>query len=126
MAQSVKAGTKVDLGTVIDYTISLGPRPSESEEPTPSPTKAPTNVRYVGTVTISNPFDYEGESGVIKLVLSQDGKSRTVYEGTLGYEDFPRSFTINGWSDNNGTVTISRDDKILDGVSFNVEFKKVQ
>lgn len=126
MAQSVKAGTKVDLGTVIDYTISLGPRPSESEEPTPSPTKAPTNVRYVGTVTISNPFDYEGESGVIKLVLSQDGKSRTVYEGTLGYEDFPKSFTINGWSDNNGTVTISRDDKILDGVSFNVEFKKVQ
>ena len=126
MAQSVKAGTKVDLGTVIDYTISLGPRPSESEEPTQTPTKAPTNVRYVGTVTISNPFDYEEESGVIKLVLSQDGKSRTVYEGTLGYEDFPKSFTINGWSDNNGTVTISRDDKILDGVSFNVEFKKVQ
>lgn len=126
MAQSVKAGTKVEAGTVIDYTISLGPRPAEQEEPTPSPTKAPANVRYVGTVTISNPFDYEGESGVIKLVLAQDGKSRTVYNGTLGYEDFPRSFTINGWSDNNGTVTVSKDDKIIDGVSFNVEFKKVQ
>ena len=126
MAQSVKAGTKVETGTVIEYTISLGPRPVEQEEPTPEPTKAPSPAKYVGTVTVSNPFDYEGDSGVIQLVLAQDGKSRTVYKGTLGYEDFPKSFTIDGWSDNNGTVTVSVDNKIIDGVSFNVEFKKVQ
>lgn len=126
MAQSVKAGTKVETGTVIEYTISLGSRPVEQEEPTPEPTKAPSPAKYVGTVTVSNPFDYEGDSGVIQLVLAQDGKSRTVYKGTLGYEDFPKSFTIDGWSDNNGTVTVSVDNKIIDGVSFNVEFKKVQ
>ncbi len=126
MAQSVKAGTKVEAGTMIEYTISLGPRPAEQEEPTPEPTKAPSSARYVGTVTVSNPFDYEGDSGVVQLVLAQDGKSRTVYKGTLGYEDFPKSFEIDGWSDNNGTVTISVDNKILDGISFNVEFKKVQ
>ena len=111
---------------MIEYTISLGPRPAEQEEPTPEPTKAPSSARYVGTVTVSNPFDYEGDSGVVQLVLAQDGKSRTVYKGTLGYEDFPKSFEIDGWSDNNGTVTISVDNKILDGISFNVEFKKVQ
>lgn len=126
MAQSVKAGTKVEVGTVIEYTISLGPRPQE-QEPTPQPTPKPENARYTGTVTINtNPFEYEGESAVIKLVLSQDGKSRTVYRETLSYEDFPRSFTIEGWSDNNGTVTISKDNRVLDGISFNVEFKKVQ
>jgi len=126
MAQSVKAGTKVEAGTEIEYTISLGPRPEEQEEPTIEPTKAPSPAKYVGTVTISNPFEYEGDSGIIQLVLSQDGKSRTVYKETLEYGDFPKSFTINGWSDNNGTVTISVDNKILDGVSYNVEFKKVQ
>lgn len=124
IAQSYKAGTKVKLGTVIDYTVSLGSQSSANE--TPKPTTEP-KVQYVGTVTINvNPFEYEDdEPAVIKLVLSQDGKSKTVYQGTLSYNDFPKKFTVYGWSENNGTITMSKDDHIIDG-SFNVEFKKVE
>lgn len=123
ITQSVKAGKKVAVGTVIDYTVSLG---SKSEaNATPQPTAA-KKYRYVGTVTISaNPFDYEDDdSAIIKLVLTQDGKSKTVYSGTLSYSDFPKKFTITGWSENNGTVTMCKGDDVVEG-SYNVEFKKV-
>jgi serine/threonine-protein kinase len=138
MAQSIKAGTKVEIGTTIDYTLSLGsqaeanatpkPTPTQKPQPTQKPTAKPTaavNYRYVGTVTINvNPFEYEDEdAAVIKLVLSQDGKKKTVYSGTLDYNDFPKSFTIYGWSENNGTITVFKDDSLIDG-SFNIEFKK--
>lgn len=119
-AQSVKAGKKVEVGTVIDYTVSLGPKKSS----TPKPTKA-VRYSYVGTVTINtNPFEYEDDQASIKLILTQDGKSKTVYHGKLGYNDFPKKFTINGWSDNNGTITMSKDDDLVGG-SWNIEFKKV-
>ncbi len=123
ITQSVKAGKKVAVGTVIDYTVSLG---SKSEaNPTPKPTAA-RKYRYVGTVTISaNPFEYEDDDpAMIKLVLTQDGKSKTVYSGTLSYDDFPKKFTITGWSENNGTITMCKGDDVVDG-SYNVEFKKV-
>lgn len=121
VTQSVKAGKKVEVGTKIDYTVSKGPK----NQATPKPTETVT-YSYVGTTTISaNPFEYEDEEpAVIKLVLTQDGKSRTVYKGTLSYSDFPKKFTINGWSENNGTVTVCKGDDVLDG-SYNVEFKKV-
>ncbi len=119
--QSIKAGTKVEIGTKIDYTVSKGPK----VKATPKPTEAVT-YDYIGTTTISsNPFEYPDEDpALIKLVLTQDGKSRTVYKGTLSYSDFPKKFTINGWSENNGTITVCKGDDVLDG-SYNVEFKKV-
>ena len=71
-------------------------------------------------------FDYEDDDPeVIKLVLEQDGKSKTVYKGTLSYDDFPKKFTIKGWSENNGTVTLYKGD-VATGNSYNVEFKKVR
>lgn len=120
--QSIKSGTKVEVGTEIDYTVSKGPK----TKATPKPTEAAKNYDYVGTTTISaNPFEYEDEEpAVIKLVLTQDGKSRTVFNGTLSYNDFPKKFTIYGWSENNGTITVCKGDDVLDG-SYNVEFKKV-
>ena len=126
VSQSVKVGTKVNIGTVIDYTVSMGPEEIPTEAPaTPNPT---TNVsyRYEGTITVSgNPFDYEDEEpAVIKLVLTQAGKTKTVWSDTLTYDDFPRKFTITGWSDNNGTVTIYKDD-VSTGFSYDVDFKKV-
>lgn len=122
--QSIKTGKKVAVGTVIDFTVSLGPQTSSPEQ-TPAPTPTP-RYRYVGTKTISvNPFEYEDEEpAMIKLILTQDGRTQTVYSGTLSYNDFPKKFTINGWSENTGMLTMSKDGVMIDG-KFDVEFKKV-
>ena len=125
VGQAIEAGTKVPVGTVVDYTVSMGTKTSKPT-PTPKPTPEPT-YSYEGSVTVSgNPFDYEDdEPAVIKLVLEQDGKSKTVYKGTLSYDDFPKKFSIKGWSENNGTVTLYKGD-VATGNSYNVEFKKVR
>lgn len=122
--QSIKTGKKVAVGTVIDFTVSLGPQTSSPEQ-TPAPTPTP-KYRYVGTKTINvNPFEYEDEEpAMIKLILTQDGRTQTVYSGTLSYNDFPKKFTINGWSENTGMLTMSKDGVMIDG-KFDVEFKKV-
>lgn len=125
VGQAIEAGTKVPVGTVVDYTVSMGTKTSKPT-PTPKPTPEPT-YSYEGSVTVSgNPFDYEDdEPAIIKLVLEQDGKSKTVYKGTLSYDDFPKKFSIKGWSENNGTVTLYKGD-VATGNSYNVEFKKVR
>lgn len=124
--QSIARDTEVAAGTVIDYDVSLGPKedPVETEAPpTPEPTEDVSYI-YIGSVTISgNPFDFPEDSGIIKLVLMQDGDKKTVWEGELGYDDFPKKFEIEGWSENNGTVTVYRDDEAT-GNSYNVEFKR--
>ena len=122
--QSIKSGKKVDAGTAIDITVSLGSQPAETTA-TPKPTATP-RYRYVGTVTINmNPFEYEDEeAAVIKMILTQDGKSRTVYNVTLSYKDFPTKFTVNGWSDSTGQISISKDGIVLDSV-FDIEFKRI-
>ncbi len=102
----------------------MGAEPVETSEP-PRPTATP-RYRYVGTVTINlNPFEYEDEEpAVIKLILTQDGKSQTVFNGTLSYKDFPKKFTVNGWSDSTGQLTISKAGVVLDPV-FDIEFKRI-
>ncbi|MCI5501712.1 MAG: Stk1 family PASTA domain-containing Ser/Thr kinase [Lachnospiraceae bacterium] len=122
VGQSVKAGTKVNIGTVIDYTVSLGP---ESEPSTPRPTTN-NSYKYEGSFTVSgNPFDYEDESPAnIRVVLTQSGKTKTVWSGTLSYNDFPKKFTISGWSEGDGTVVLYKND-VSTGYSYDVEFKKV-
>lgn len=126
--QSVARDTEVPVGTVIDYAISLGPKedPVETEAPpTPEPTEDVSYV-YIGSVTISgNPFDFPEDSGKITLVLMQDGTKKTVWEDVLCYDDFPKKFEIEGWSENNGTVTLYRDDEAT-GNSYNVEFKRTR
>lgn len=120
--QDIAAGTVVKRDTVVGFTVSLGPQATASPSQKPAATPEPS---YEGTFTATaNPFDYEDdEPANIKLVLTQDGKTKTVWSGTLSYNDFPREFTIEGWSDNNGTVTVCKDNQ--SGESYNVEFKKV-
>lgn len=121
VSQTVKAATRVEVGSEIGFTVSLGPK----SEATPQPTKE-ENYSYEGSLRINNnPFDYESEDpATIKLVMEQDGKSRAVYSGTLSYGDFPREFPIKGWSENNGKVTLFKNDQQIGG-TYNVEFKKV-
>ena len=128
VSQSIARDTEVVVGTVIDYAVSLGPKVTATQkphEPAPEPTEE-TSYTYKGSVTISgNPFDFADDSGLITLVLTQDGTKKNVWEGELGYDDFPRKFEITGWSENNGTVTLFLDGAAT-GNSYNVEFKKVR
>ena len=133
VTQSIARGTEVAWGTIIDYAVSLGPKdivpgpepttePDEPDEPEPT---EDISYSYTGSVTIAgNPFDFPDDTGRIKLVLSQDGREKTVWNGTLSYDDFPMKFEFEGWSENNGTVTLYKDDEAT-GNSYNVEFEKV-
>lgn len=122
VSQTVKASTRVEVGTEIGFTVSLGPKTENTPKPTPE-----ESYKYEGRLRInSNPFDYEDEEPAnIKLVMEQDGKSRAVFSGMLSYSDFPREFSIDGWSDNNGTVKLFKNDQQIGG-TYNVEFKKVK
>lgn len=123
VSQTIISGKKVARDTVVGYSVSLGPEATQA----PATAKPTAKPRYEGTVTISsNPFEYpEDDPATIKLVLTQDGVSKTVWKGTLSYDDFPRSFPVEGWSENNGTITLCKDDQELPG-SYNVEFKRVK
>lgn len=129
VSQSIARDTEVEVGTVIDYAVSLGPKVTATQKPEDEPTPEPTedvSYTYKGSVTISgNPFDFADDSGLITLVLTQDGTKKNVWEGELGYDDFPRKFEVTGWSENNGTVTLFLDGAAT-GNSYNVEFKKVR
>lgn len=132
VTQSIARGTEVEAGTVIDYAVSLGPKDPDPEPETPTDTPEPPEPSdddisyvYMGSVTIAgNPFDFPDDTGRIKLVLNQDGRERTVWNGTLGYDDFPMKFEFEGWSENNGTITLYKDDEAT-GNSYYVEFEKV-
>ncbi len=126
VSQTVKSGTRVEVGTEVGLTVSLGPKSQADATATPKATKE-VSYKYTGTVKINyNPFDYEDEEpATIKLILEQDGKTKTVWSGTLSYSDFPKEFSIAGWSENNGTVTMCKGDQKIGG-TYNVEFKKVQ
>ncbi len=122
VSQTVAKGTMVKRGTIVGFTVSLGPKTKATAAPTQAPTKEPS---YEGSFTATaNPFEYaEDDPATIKLVLTQDGSTKTVWKGTLSYSDFPRKFTIQGWSENNGTVTVCKNDQ--PGETYNVEFSKV-
>lgn len=124
ISQSYETGTRVEKGTTIDFTVSLGPK---SEAKATDAPKATDTVKYEYTANFSlnfNPFDYENEEAAeIKLVLEQDGKNKPVWSGTLSYSDFPRSFEINGWSENNGTITVYKNGQKLGG-TYDVGFQK--
>ena len=124
VSQSEKSGQSVAKGTVITYSVSLGPEETQAPA-TAEPTEAPS-YSYEGSVTISNnPFSSpDEEPATIKLVLSQDGSSQTVWKGTLSYDDFPKEFPVKGWSENTGSVTLCKNDQEIAG-TYSVDFKKV-
>lgn len=97
ISQNYSAGNSVDKGTVIVVTYSNG--------------KQQTYKYYAKNVTIeTNPFDDEEESGIIKIILEQDGKSKKVYSGNCDMSMFPLPIgTIEGYSDSTGTLVIYRD-----------------
>lgn len=112
ISQSYTVGTSVEKGTVISVTLSLG------KEKT---------YRYVGSITISeNPFVAEDETGNIKLILKQDGKSKTIYEASHGLADFPLTISdVEGYSTSVGKVYMYLDGESVGG-PYNITFKQVE
>lgn len=106
--QSVSSGNEVEEGSTVDVTLSLGPE---------------TTYTYEGSVTIANPFEYETDSGIIKVVLKQDGNTTTVREEQKTYYDFPWTLDgIKGSSANQGEITVYRDGQQV--ATYNVTFKR--
>lgn len=110
ISQSHTVGSKVEKGTVIGVTISMGAEPT---------------YRYVASISVAdNPFTSEDETGVVKLILKQDGKSKTIYEESHSLGDFPLpAIEVEGYSDSQGEVYM-----YLDGVLVNeytITFQKV-
>ena len=107
--QSVSSGNEVEEGSTVDVTLSLGPEKTYT---------------YEGSVTIANPFEYETDSGIIKVILKQDGNTTTVREEQKTYYDFPWTLDgIKGSSANQGEITVYRDGQQV--ATYNVTFKRV-
>lgn len=107
--QSVSSGNEVEEGSTVDVTLSLGPEKTYT---------------YEGSVTIANPFEYETDSGIIKVILKQDGNTTMVREEQKTYYDFPWTLDgIKGSSANQGEITVYRDGQQV--ATYNVTFKRV-
>lgn len=112
--QSKSYGTKVKKGTTVDITLSLGQEKTYI-------------YKMSGTVRIDSPFDYETDpAATIKIVLKQDGKTKTILNREMTYNDFPLSFSeddVIGFSSSQGELSIYKNSRWVD--SYNVTFKKV-
>ena len=113
VSQSIERGQKVDKGTVIEYSVSLGPEATEPPA-TEAPTVAPSS--YEASLTIStNPFEYpEEDPATITLVLSQNGyEDKQVWKGTLSYSDFPKAFPVEGSAEGSATVVLYKNGEAI-------------
>ncbi|SFR95627.1 Stk1 family PASTA domain-containing Ser/Thr kinase [Anaeromicropila populeti] len=111
-AQSYSAYAQVEEGTSVDFTVSLGPEVIEPE------------YKYEADVTIQSPFEFEDETGIVEIVLEQDGKKKTVYNSEADMSTFPFDLTITGYSESDGTLTT-----YVDGEEVNeqtISFDKVE
>lgn len=112
ISQSYASGLTLPEGTAVDFVISMGEEPQEEAE-------------YTGTLKIYKsdiPEDFE--SGTVRLVLTQNGSTQTVFEGTLTKTDFPYTFQMTGESGvSTGTVKMYIDDVAVDG-TFTVNFSE--
>lgn len=111
ISQKTGAGNAVDKKTAISFTVSLGKQ---------------VTYKYVGNCTITyNPFEYEDETGSIKLILRQNGKSKTIYEESHSMKDFPLSVPdVEGFAEGTGEVTMYVDG-VRSGDTYSMTFKKV-
>ena len=109
--QSKVDGTEVKQGTKVDVTLSLGPQKTYSY--------------YSNSVSIDNPFDYATEpAATFKFVLSQDGKTTTIKEVSLSFQDFPYTISdVKGSSASSGEIIVYKDGRRLE--AYTVDFRKV-
>ncbi len=95
MSQSKSEGTETDSGTAINFVISLGSGVVDPET-------------YEADIIINeNPFDYPGDSGIVKVQLTQDGRTTTLLKDNLDYDSFPLDLgTYSSNSGSQGTLSL--------------------
>lgn len=89
--QGIPSGTYVDKGTEVSIVISLG----EQE-----------TYHYEGSVSITDsPFGEDGETANVKLVLEQNGSSKTIYSnGKATSDTFPLNVDFESKSGDDATI----------------------
>lgn len=97
--QGYTVGSEVEEGTKVDITISDGPKEEEK------------NYKYIGSASLTyNPFDDSETSGLVSVVLTQDGNSKTVFSEECDVFDFPlRIDNIEGFSESEGVLQMYLD-----------------
>ncbi len=109
ISQSIPGGNEAQSGSTITLSISKGPKP--------------VSYTYSASLTIDeNPFAESGESGDIEVRMDQDGKTSTVYSGTLSYDDFPlRIEDIIGSSDSEAVCYLIVNGEVYDGKVWRIK-----
>lgn len=112
MSQSYAAGKKVASNTAVDFVVSTG-------------SSLKGEGLMLGSIRLNASDLPNGfTSGVIRLDLTQNGTTITVFEETLAASDFPYETTIVGAANaTTGTVTMYVDGKAVDG-TFAVSFSE--
>lgn len=110
ISQNPVKDTLVTEGSKVNVVISLG--------------SASTNVTYEGEISIDCPFEEGVDTGVVKLVLSQSGKNKTIYENTLSRSDFKLSVDFEGYVEGEAVVIVYVDGNEYD--SYTVFVEKVE
>lgn len=109
-AQSQASGSSVTESTAIDITLSLGPE---------------VTYKYLGSVTIQDPFNEDETSGTIKVVLVQDSNSRTLFEKVMTPASFPLTQSnIQGTSTSDGDIKVYKNGTLV--TMLNITFTKVK
>lgn len=92
--QGYTVGSEVEEGTAVDITISDGPKEEEKV------------YRYFGSTSLTyNPFDDSETRGIVTVVLTQDGNTKTVFSEECDVFDFPLPLdNIEGFSESEGVL----------------------
>lgn len=115
ITQGYSSGAQVEEGTAVDLVVSSGPEEQEKV------------YKYIGNANVSYvPFDDDSQSGEIKIVLTQDGQSKTVYQQICDIYDFPLALNgVEGFSESTGTLQMYLDGTEV-GDAVSISFVKVE
>lgn len=115
ITQGYSSGAQVEEGTTVDLVVSSGPEEQEKV------------YKYIGNANVSYvPFDDDSQSGEIKIVLTQDGQTKTVLQQICDIYDFPLALSeIEGFSESTGTLQMYLDGAAV-GDAVSISFVKVE
>lgn len=115
ITQGYSSGAQVEEGTTVDLVVSSGPEEQQKV------------YKYIGNANVSYvPFDDDSQSGEIKIVLTQDGQTKTVLQQICDIYDFPLALSeIEGFSESTGTLQMYLDGAAV-GDAVSISFVKVE
>lgn len=110
ISQNPAKGTRLKKGSAVNLVVSLG--------------EEAKNCRYTGQVTVDCPFNDGVEEGSVSLVLSQSGKTKTIYNKNIKASEFPLRVNFDGYAEGKGSVTVYWDGNKTG--SYEVVLEKVE